>query len=123
MRVLERTNARYLDSLGELVELVAVDVSFISLRHILPAAKRWLVPRADLVVLVKPQFEAGKSDVGKGGIIKIPQYRSVSCKKSRKCQVAWPLGLELDAVAHYRQKGQRRILDVASKWGSKLVRY
>ncbi|MCY4070017.1 MAG: TlyA family RNA methyltransferase [Chloroflexi bacterium] len=72
VRLLERTNARYLDSLGELVGLVAVDVSFISLRHILPPAKGWLLPQADLVVLVKPQFEAGKSDVGKGGIIRDP---------------------------------------------------
>ncbi|MDE2820209.1 MAG: TlyA family RNA methyltransferase [Chloroflexota bacterium] len=72
VRLLERTNARYLDSLGELVGLLAVDVSFISLRHILPPAKAWLLPQADLVALVKPQFEAGKSDVGKGGIIKDP---------------------------------------------------
>lgn len=72
VRLLERTNARYLESLGEHVALLVVDVSFISLRHILPAAKGWLLPRADLVVLVKPQFEAGKSDVGKGGIIKDP---------------------------------------------------
>ncbi len=72
VRLLERTNARNLDSLGELVGLLVVDVSFISLRHILPPAKGWLLPQADLVVLVKPQFEAGKSDVGKGGIIKDP---------------------------------------------------
>ncbi|MDE2857592.1 MAG: TlyA family RNA methyltransferase [Chloroflexota bacterium] len=72
VRLLERTNARYLDSLGELVGLIAVDVSFISLRHILPPAKAWMLPQADLVALVKPQFEAGKSDVGKGGIIKDP---------------------------------------------------
>ncbi len=72
VRLLERTNARYLDSLGELVGLVVVDVSFISLRHILPRVKGWLLPNADLVVLVKPQFEAGKSDVGKGGIVRDP---------------------------------------------------
>ena len=70
VRLLERTNARYLDSLGELVGLLVIDVSFISLRHILPAAKGWLLPEGDLVALVKPQFEAGKSDVGRGGIIK-----------------------------------------------------
>ncbi len=72
VRLLERTNARYLDSLGELVGLVVVDVSFISLRHILPRVKGWLLPNADLVVLVKPQFEAGKADVGKGGIVRDP---------------------------------------------------
>lgn len=72
VRLLERTNARYLDSLGEAVGLAVVDVSFISLRHVLPQVKRWLLPQADVVVLVKPQFEAGKSDVGKGGIVRDP---------------------------------------------------
>lgn len=72
VRLLERTNARYLDSLGERVGLLVVDVSFISLRHILPKAKGWLLPQADIVALVKPQFEAGKSEVGKGGVIKDP---------------------------------------------------
>ena len=68
----EKTNARYLDSVGEPVELVVIDVSFISLRHILPSVQRWLAARADVVALVKPQFEAGKRDVGKGGIVKDP---------------------------------------------------
>ncbi len=72
VRLLERTNARYLDSLGEQIGLAVIDVSFISLRHILPAVKGWLLPGADLVALVKPQFEAGKADVGKGGIVRKP---------------------------------------------------
>lgn len=72
VRVLERTNARYLQSLGEKVGLALVDVSFISLRHILPQTKGWLLPEAELVALVKPQFEAGKADVGKGGIVRDP---------------------------------------------------
>lgn len=68
--LLENTNARYLDSLDEPVELVVVDVSFISLRLILPSVKKWLSKTADIVTLVKPQFEAGRKNVGKGGIIK-----------------------------------------------------
>jgi 23S rRNA (cytidine1920-2'-O)/16S rRNA (cytidine1409-2'-O)-methyltransferase len=68
--ILERTNARYLKSLGETVTFVCVDVSFISLRLILPAVIPWLGPDADLVVLVKPQFEAGRKQVGKGGIVR-----------------------------------------------------
>lgn len=68
--LMENTNARYLDTLAESVNLVVADVSFISLRLILPAIKLWLTEIADVVTLVKPQFEAGKKDVGKGGIIR-----------------------------------------------------
>jgi 23S rRNA (cytidine1920-2'-O)/16S rRNA (cytidine1409-2'-O)-methyltransferase len=68
--VLERTNARYLDELPALVSLVTVDVSFISLKLILPAVKKWLLPDSDIVALIKPQFEAGPKQVGKGGIVK-----------------------------------------------------
>lgn len=68
--VLERTNARYLTELGEKVDFVSIDVSFISLRHILPAVKHWLSPEADIVALIKPQFEAGPKQVGKGGVVK-----------------------------------------------------
>ena len=68
--VMERTNARYVESLAEPVELVVIDVSFISLRIILPAVARWLTPAADVVALIKPQFEAGPESVGKGGIVR-----------------------------------------------------
>ncbi len=68
--VLERTNARYLESLDEPVSFVCIDVSFISLKLILPAVKRWLTPQADIIALVKPQFEAGPKQVGKGGIVR-----------------------------------------------------
>jgi 23S rRNA (cytidine1920-2'-O)/16S rRNA (cytidine1409-2'-O)-methyltransferase len=68
--VLERTNARYLESLAEPVNFVAIDVSFISLRLILPAVKQWLAPDANIVALIKPQFEAGPRQVGRGGIVK-----------------------------------------------------
>jgi 23S rRNA (cytidine1920-2'-O)/16S rRNA (cytidine1409-2'-O)-methyltransferase len=54
------------------VDLVTIDVSFISLAHILPALPRFLVPGADVVALVKPQFEAGRDEVGKHGIVSDP---------------------------------------------------
>jgi len=73
--ILENTNARYLEQLPEPVNLVVGDVSFISLRLILPAIQRWLSPVADIITLVKPQFEAGKADVGKGGIVRDPSVR------------------------------------------------
>lgn len=73
--VMERTNARYLESLEEAVSLVVVDVSFISLRLILPAARGWLVEDGEIVTLVKPQFEAGREQVGKGGIVRDEKVR------------------------------------------------
>lgn len=71
--VMERTNARYVDHLDEQVQLVLIDASFISLRLLLPVVKQWLATHADVIALVKPQFEAGKSDVGKGGVIRDPK--------------------------------------------------
>lgn len=70
VEVLERTNARYLESLGESVSFVSMDVSFISLKLVLPAVKGWLSAEADIVALIKPQFEAGPEQVGKGGIVR-----------------------------------------------------
>jgi 23S rRNA (cytidine1920-2'-O)/16S rRNA (cytidine1409-2'-O)-methyltransferase len=68
--VMERTNARYLERLDEAVQLVVIDASFISLKIILPAVKKWLAQEADVIALIKPQFEAGKDEVGKGGVVK-----------------------------------------------------
>lgn len=68
--VMERTNARYVEALPEPVELVSVDASFISLRLLLPVIKGWLAARADVLPLIKPQFEAGPQDVGKGGVVR-----------------------------------------------------
>lgn len=68
--VMERLNARYLEGLPEPVDLVVVDVSFISLALILPVAKRLLTPHGRCVPLIKPQFEAGRRDVGKGGVVR-----------------------------------------------------
>ena len=70
--VMERTNARYLEALDELVDLVVADVSFISLKLILPAALLWLRPGGQMITLIKPQFEAGRRQVGKGGVVRDP---------------------------------------------------
>ena len=72
--VREGVNARSLTSadVPHLVDLVTVDVAFISLRHIFPALPRVLTPDADVVALVKPQFEAGRDEVGKGGLVTDP---------------------------------------------------
>ncbi len=68
--VMERTNARYVERLPEPVSLVVVDASFISLRLLLPVIRGWLTERADVIALIKPQFEAGRHDVGKGGVVR-----------------------------------------------------
>jgi 23S rRNA (cytidine1920-2'-O)/16S rRNA (cytidine1409-2'-O)-methyltransferase len=68
--VLDRTNARYLDELPEPIDLVTIDVSFISLALVLPAARRVLKPDGCVIALIKPQFEAGKERVGKGGVVR-----------------------------------------------------
>lgn len=69
---MERTNARELESLPEQVDVVVADVSFISLRLIFPTAKRLLKPGGIMIPLIKPQFEAGRREVGKGGVVKDP---------------------------------------------------
>jgi 23S rRNA (cytidine1920-2'-O)/16S rRNA (cytidine1409-2'-O)-methyltransferase len=69
---IERTNARYVEALAEPVDLVVIDASFISLRLLLPTVKRWLKPEGSIIPLIKPQFEAGRDDVGKGGVVRDP---------------------------------------------------
>src|SRR5258708_4912929 len=72
--VMEQTNARYVETLLEPVTIVTIDASFISLRLLLPVVKNWLVrDGASVIPLIKPQFEAGKADVGKGGVVKAPE--------------------------------------------------
>lgn len=82
--VMDRLNARYLDSLPEVIDLATIDVSFISLTQILPAVKLILAPRGETIALVKPQFEAGRAEVGKGGIVRDESvHRAVMDKIAR----------------------------------------
>lgn len=67
--VLERTNLRYLHTLDELVDLVTLDLSFISVLKVMDAITKLLKPHGTLVVLIKPQFEAERHQVGTGGVI------------------------------------------------------
>src|SRR3954452_22880040 len=93
VRLLEKTNARYLtrEQVGEAVDLIAMDVSFISATLVLPAVIAASFPegaehrRRELIVLVKPQFEAGREYVGKGGIVKDPEVQLRAVEKVRKC--------------------------------------
>ncbi len=69
---LERTNLRYVteEQIPELLDLAVMDVSFISIRLVLPAVRALLKPGADLICLIKPQFEAGREEVGKKGVVR-----------------------------------------------------
>ncbi len=74
VKVLDNVNARHLEPamLPEAPDLVTADVAFISLTKVLPAAWRCAAPEADFVALIKPQFEAGREKVGRGGVVRDP---------------------------------------------------
>jgi 23S rRNA (cytidine1920-2'-O)/16S rRNA (cytidine1409-2'-O)-methyltransferase len=75
--LMERTNIRYIErsAVPESIDLVAVDVSFISLTKVLPSLLQFLAPNARVIALVKPQFEVGKGQVGRGGIVRDESQR------------------------------------------------
>jgi 23S rRNA (cytidine1920-2'-O)/16S rRNA (cytidine1409-2'-O)-methyltransferase len=79
----ERCNARYLafDDIGETVDLIACDVSFISVTLLIPALIPFLKPEGDWIVLIKPQFEVGRELVGKGGIVRDPAAHQIARDK------------------------------------------
>lgn len=98
VHVLDRTNARHLDAalLPETPDLATIDVSFISLAHVLPAIAGVLAPRADVVALVKPQFEVGRERVGKGGVVREDALRAEAVASVRAAAEA----------AGFRMRGQ-----------------
>jgi 23S rRNA (cytidine1920-2'-O)/16S rRNA (cytidine1409-2'-O)-methyltransferase len=79
----EGINARQLafEDIGERVDLLTCDVSFISVTLILPAAVALLQPHGQMVILIKPQFEVGKGQVGKGGIVRDPELHRAACER------------------------------------------
>ncbi|MGA2099480.1 MAG: TlyA family RNA methyltransferase [Candidatus Sulfotelmatobacter sp.] len=92
VRLLEKTNARYLtpEAVGEMADFIAMDVSFISATLVLPAVVASVFPTSpqkrrgrQIVVLVKPQFEAGREHVGKGGIVRDEDAQQSSVQKVR----------------------------------------
>jgi 23S rRNA (cytidine1920-2'-O)/16S rRNA (cytidine1409-2'-O)-methyltransferase len=97
VRLLERTNARYLtpEQIGEAVNLGVMDVSFISATLVLPAVIAAAFPKSSperggrrIIVLVKPQFEAGREHVGKGGIVRDPAVQTAAVDKVRQALLA-----------------------------------
>jgi 23S rRNA (cytidine1920-2'-O)/16S rRNA (cytidine1409-2'-O)-methyltransferase len=94
----ERINARELQpaEIGEAVDLVTCDVSFISVTLILPAIVTLLRPGGQMVILIKPQFEAGKGQVGKGGIVREPELHQAACQRVERA--VRELGFETDVI-------------------------
>jgi len=103
--VIERMNFRHAppDLLPEKVALAAVDVSFISLRHILPPLRQFLLPGAEVLALVKPQFEAGRASVGKGGVVRDEGKRMEAVRDV--WSFAESLGFSVKGQAESRLKG------------------
>ena len=94
--VMERTNIRYVtpDDIGEAADFASIDVSFISLRLVLPVSKQLLKKNGEIVALIKPQFEAGKENVGKGGVI-----RDIEVHKNVVSDIiTFAAGIKLQAV-------------------------
>jgi 23S rRNA (cytidine1920-2'-O)/16S rRNA (cytidine1409-2'-O)-methyltransferase len=86
--VMENVNARYLTELPFAPELVTCDVSFISLRHVLPPVLRLAEPGWEAVVLVKPQFEAGREQV-KGGVVRSPGVHRAVLHEVAEAALDW----------------------------------
>lgn len=111
--VRERENIRYLpeEAVPDRIQLAVVDVSFISLTLVLPALRRLLAPEATVVALVKPQFEVGRGQVGRGGIVRHEGLRRAAVEKVLACAAELgftPVGA-LDSPVP-GQKGNREIL-------------
>jgi 23S rRNA (cytidine1920-2'-O)/16S rRNA (cytidine1409-2'-O)-methyltransferase len=90
---MEKTNIRYLtaEQIGEALDLAVIDASFISLAKVLPATLQLLKPGGRIIALIKPQFEVGKGEVGKGGIVRDPSAHEKVIEAVR--QTSLELGL------------------------------
>ena len=101
VRVLDRVNIRLAppDLLPEPADLVVIDVSFISLRLVLPALPPLAQPGAPVVALVKPQFEVGRADVGKGGIVRDEAARARALAEVRAAAAALGYDVGADTVS------------------------
>jgi 23S rRNA (cytidine1920-2'-O)/16S rRNA (cytidine1409-2'-O)-methyltransferase len=118
VRLLEKTNARYLEAaqVPEHIELIAMDVSFISATLVLPAVLRAAFAgkaagRQEAVILVKPQFEAGREQVGKGGIVRDPEAQQFAVEKVRRAAAELgATGIEVTESPIFGAEGNREFL-------------
>lgn len=98
--VMERTNIRYVDKedIGEDIDFISIDVSFISLKLVLPVAKKLMSTKGEIVALIKPQFEVEKSKVGEKGIIRNKDIHLEVIKNIRDYCIQ--IGLGVDAITY-----------------------
>ena len=123
--VVERTNIRYFGGLPEPADLAVIDVSFISLELVLPKAIDLLKPSGEIIALIKPQFEAGKEKVGKGGVVRVPAvHREVLSRVLNRAQghglavlglvrspIEGPAG-NVEFLAHFSRDAGRQSIDI-----------
>lgn len=97
--LLERTNARYLDreKVPDPIDVLVCDASFIGLQTVLGAALTLVAPGAVLIALIKPQFEVGRDNVGKGGVVRDPALHDMVCMRTRQWLDALP-GWTVDGI-------------------------
>jgi 23S rRNA (cytidine1920-2'-O)/16S rRNA (cytidine1409-2'-O)-methyltransferase len=105
--VLERHNIRHLpwEAIPEPIDLATLDLSFISLTLVLPKILEWLRPGGKILALVKPQFEVGKGQVGKGGVVRDPQLQMAAVQKVAAAAAA--LGLQVSPAFPSPLKGPK----------------
>ncbi|EHH67626.1 TlyA family RNA methyltransferase [Gluconobacter morbifer] len=119
--VMEKTNARHLtsDDIPELVGIVVCDASFIGLRTVLPAALSLTTPDAWAVALIKPQFEAGRAEIGAKGVVRDPSVHARVCEEIREWFAAFPgwdvIGIEASPITG--PEGNREFLIAARRNG------
>lgn len=105
--VMERTNARHLkrEDLDDAVQLVVIDASFIGLEKLLPAARAILDPGGRVLAMVKPQFQVGRGEVGKGGVVRDPEKRLAAI--DAVAEAAEALGFVVEGRADAAIKGPK----------------
>jgi 23S rRNA (cytidine1920-2'-O)/16S rRNA (cytidine1409-2'-O)-methyltransferase len=108
----ERVNARYvkLEDTGEMADVIACDVSFISITLLIPALAPLLRTDGDWIVLVKPQFEVGRDRVGKGGIVRDPESHQLACDRVREALEAFCFRTEMIDSPILGAEGNREFL-------------
>jgi 23S rRNA (cytidine1920-2'-O)/16S rRNA (cytidine1409-2'-O)-methyltransferase len=102
---MERTNIRYVkpEEMGELKDFASIDVSFISLKKVLPVLKTLLNPNGEVVCLIKPQFEAGREKVGKKGVVRDPKVHEEVIKNIAEFSLG--LGFSIKGLSYSPIKG------------------
>ena len=105
--ILEKTNIRHLskDDIQDEIDLITIDVSFISLTKVIPKALEFLKPSGEVIALIKPQFEAGRKDVGKGGVVRDEKKREEVVNRIKgECKI---IGLIVEGVTESPIKGPK----------------